>query len=162
MPRLLSIRFASLFGLLGSILLTGGFFMPFRFVSVTFRNEPTQYSVDSLWRMLYETVTGGSGLRDSCLNVAIIVFLLSILLPLVIFLFGLLGKGKQNIFACCLALVSIGFLEFLPFSAFLFASPFGSRVAEIHTPGPGFGMLFLGYVLSITGSIITQFVQEKK
>jgi hypothetical protein len=162
MSRLLSIRFASLFGLLGSVLLIVGFFMPIRFVSVPLHNQPAQYSVDSVWSMLYETITGGSGFRDFPLTVAIIVFLLSLLMPLVIFLFGLFGQGKPNIFACALALASTGLLEFLPFSALLLASPFGSHVTEIHTPGPGFGMMFVGYVLSITGSIITQFVQERK
>ncbi len=96
MSRFLSIRFASLFGLLGSILLIIGFFMPIRFVSVPLRNQPVQYNVDSVWSMLYETITGGSGLRDSLLTVAIIVFLLSLLMPLVIFLFGLLGKESRT------------------------------------------------------------------
>jgi len=161
MPRLSSLRLASLIGLLGSALVIIGFFLPSRFVTVAFPPNPTSYSADSFWSMLSNTITGGT-IRNLSSEMAIGSFLLTILIPLLPSLAGFLGKGKRVILIFSLGFAILGFLEFLIFSALLLSfSTWGGRVTEIHTSGPGFWLMLSGFPLCIGSSIIAQHLLSK-
>ena len=94
MPHLSSLRLVSLIGLLGSVLVIIGFFLPTRFVSVAFPPHPASSSADSYWSMLDQTITSGS-ILDLSSKMEIGSFLLAILIPLLTSLAGLLGTGKR-------------------------------------------------------------------
>ncbi|WP_201394442.1 hypothetical protein [Ktedonobacter sp. SOSP1-85] len=161
MPHLSSLRLVSLIGLLGSALVIIGFFLPTRFVTVAFPPLPASSSADSYWSMLGDTVTGGT-IHELSLEMEIGSFLLAILIPLLTSLAGLLGTGKRNILLLSLGFAILGFLEFLLFSALLLSfSRWGGRVTEIHTSGPGFWLMLIGFPLCIGSSIIAHHLLSK-
>jgi hypothetical protein len=156
MPHLSSLRLVSLIALLGSALVIIGCFLPVRFVTVTFPPNPASSSADSFWSMLGNTVTGGT-IHDLSLEMAIGSFVLTILIPLLTSLIGFLGFGKRVLLILSLAFAILGFLEFLAESALLLSfSRWGGRVIEIHTSGPGFWLMLIGFPLCIGSSIIAQ------
>ncbi|GHO61137.1 hypothetical protein KSC_000290 [Ktedonobacter sp. SOSP1-52] len=121
-----SFRLVNWIGLLGSVLLIIGFFLPVRFVAITFLHQPTSYSTDSFGSMLGSTIIGGT------------LLLLAILIPLLSFLAGLLGTVKRVMLILSLLFAILGFLGFLIVSMFLLSfSRWGGRVTETHTSGPG-------------------------
>ncbi|EFH88506.1 hypothetical protein Krac_9980 [Ktedonobacter racemifer DSM 44963] len=152
MSRLYSLRLASLIGLLGSGLVIIGFFLPARFVTVIFHLQPPLYSTDSFWSMLVNTVTGGT-IHDLSSEMAIGSFLLSILVPLLTFLTGLFGKRKRAIFILSLIFATLGLLEFLASSLLLLSFSFPHTGTEIHTSGPGFWLMLIGFPICIGSSI---------
>ena len=173
MPHLSSLRLVSLIALLGSALVIIGCFLPVRFVTVAFPPNPASSSADSYWSMLGNTVTGemraGGAIYDLPLKMEIGSFLLAILIPLLTFLTGLLGKGKRVIlllsrgFAISLGFAILGFLEFFFMSIFLFSGwAGGGHMTETHTSGPGFWLMLIGFPLCIGSSIIAQHVLSKR
>src|SRR5260221_2153441 len=140
MPRLSSLRLASLIGLLGSALVIIGFFLPSRFVTVVFPPAPATSSADSSWSMLHNTVTGGN-IHFVSSEMEIGSFLLSILIPLLTSLPGLLGKGKRVICLLSLGLSILGFFELLIFSTLLLSFGWASHGTETHTAAPGFWLM---------------------
>ena len=150
MPHWVFFRLVSFIGLLGSVLLIIGFFLPVRFVTVTFLHQPPSSSADSFGSML-----GTSGTGDTLL-------LLTILIPLLTFLAGFLGIMKRAILTLSLTFALLGFLGFLIASMFLLSlSRWGGRVTEIHTSGPGFWLMLIGFPLCIGSSIIAQHLLSK-
>ncbi len=160
MPRLSALRLASLIGLLGSALVIIGFFLPSRFVTIVFPPAPATSSADSSWSMLHNTVTGGN-IHFVSSEMEIGSFLLSILIPLLTSLPGLLGKGKRVICLLSLGLSILGFFEFLIFSTLLLSFGWASHGTETHTAGPGFWLMLSGFPLCIGSSIIAQHVLSK-
>jgi hypothetical protein len=153
MPHLVSLRIASLIGLLGSALVIIGFFLPVRFVTITFPPNPPTFSADSYWSMLDQTLTGGSILGPSSL-MGIGSFLLAIIIPLWSSLNRLFGEGKRILLLLSLGAAPLGFLEFLVSAQFFLAfSHWSARVIEIHTVGPGYWLMFIGFPLCIISSI---------
>ncbi|WP_201388222.1 hypothetical protein [Ktedonobacter sp. SOSP1-52] len=103
--------------------------------------------------MLVNTVTGGS-IFMAPEQISIGSFLLSILVPLLTFLAGLFGRRKRAIFILSLIFATLGLLEFLAFSLLLLSfSRWGGRVTEIHTSGPGFWLMLIGFPICIGSSI---------
>src|SRR5581483_4121864 len=98
MPHWFSFRLVSLIGLLGSVLLIIGFFLPVRFVAVTFLHQPPSYSADSFGSMFGNSVTSGT------------LLLFAILIPLLTFLAGFLGTVKRVILILSLTVAILGFL----------------------------------------------------
>jgi hypothetical protein len=160
MPRVSALRLASLLGLLGSVLVIGGFFLPSRFVTVVFPPAPATYSADSYWSMLHNTVTGGN-IHLVSWEMEIGSFLLAILIPLLTSLTGLLGKGKRIICLLSLGWSILGFLEFLIFSTLLLSIGWASHATVTHTAGPGFWLMLSGFPLCISSSIIAQYLLVK-
>jgi hypothetical protein len=135
-------RLMSLIGLLGSVLLMIGFFLPVRFVTVTFLYQPPSYSVDSFGSILAHSVIGGTML------------LLTILIPLLTFLVGLLDTVRRAILTLSVTFTILGFLGFLVVSRLLLSfSTWGGRVTEIHTSGPGFWLMLIGFPICIGCSV---------
>lgn len=163
MPRLSVLYLAGLMGELGTALVIAGFFLPCRFVAVTFPPNPTLYSADSFWSMLVNTVTSESFRLDlSGTHLAIGSFLLVLLVLLLSSLATLLGKLKRVLMILNLVFAILGFLEFLIFSALLLSfSEVGLRVTEIHTSGPGFWLMLSGFPLCIGSSIIAEHLLSK-
>lgn len=150
MPHWFFFRLVNWIGLLGSVLLIIGFFLPVRFVAITFLHQPPSYSADSFGSMLGNSVIGGT------------LLLLAILIPLLTFLAGLLGTVKRVILVLSLTFAILGFLGFLIVSMFLLSfSRWGGRVTEIHTSGPGFWLMLIGFPLCIGSSIIAQHLLSK-
>ena len=87
MSRLLLVRLACIAGLLGSALVIGSFFLPLRAVSVAFPPAPATNGTDSYWSMLSQTATGGT--MNIGVGIIVLVFILSILIPAILFLGGL-------------------------------------------------------------------------
>lgn len=161
MPRLSSLRLASLLGLLGSTLVISGFFLPSRFVTVVFPPNPAISSADSYWSMLITTVSGGR-IFDWSLEMEIGSFLLAILIPLLTSLAGLAGFGKRVMLLLSRGFALLGFLEFLLFSALLLSfSHWGGRVTETHTAGPGFWLMLSGFPLCIGSSNLAHYLLAK-
>ncbi len=145
MPRLSALRLASLLGLLGSVLVISGFFLPSRFVTVVFPPAPATYAADSYWSMLHDTVTGGN-IQLVSSEMEIGSFLLAILIPLLTSLTGLLGKGKRIICLLSLGWSILGFLESLIFSTLLLSIGCACHATVTNTAGPGFGSCSAGFL----------------
>ncbi len=163
MSRLSSLRLAGLIGGLGVALVIAGFFLPCRFVTVAFPPNPASYSADSFWSMLVNTVTSENFRLDlSDTHLAIGSYLLALLVLLLTSLATLLGKLKRVLMILNLVFGTLGFLEFLIFSALLLSfSRWGGRVTEIHTSGPGFWLMLSGFPLCIGSSIIAEHLLSK-
>lgn len=160
MPRVSALRLASLLGLLGSVLVISGFFLPSRFVTVVSSPAPAMYAADSYWSMLHDTVTGGN-IHLVSWEMEIGSFLLAILIPLSTSLTGLFGTGKRIICLLSLGWSILGFLEFLIFSTLLLSIGWASHATVTHTAGPGFWLMLSGFPLCISSIIIAQYVLVK-
>lgn len=150
MSRLFLQRLVSSVGVLGAVLVIGGFFLPCRIT--TYPTHPVWNTTDSFWEMFVNTVTSPSAPLDLPTGLEIGSFSLAILIPLGISLTALLGKRKRVFFRFSLAFAMLGFMEVLIVSFWLFGLTF-ARVVEIRTAGPGLRLMLSGFLISIGRSI---------
>jgi hypothetical protein len=139
-----------LIGLLGSILVIIGFFSPFRITSLPAYPDV----IDSFWTMLADTVTGP--VLNLPLGIGIGIFLLSMLIPFLASLAGLLDVGKQVLHRSSRVFAILGLLELLIVSPFLLSRltpdpPFAAHSTS--AMGPGEWLMLGGFLVSIGGSI---------
>lgn len=150
----------NMLGAAGAALGAIGFFMPFRteiFTGTRGLFAPPYPAgtilTDSFWQMLGNTLRGGAAALALPLpleSLLIGVFLLSILVPLGMFLGALLGKQKQRLLLFSLFLAFLGFLEFVCYSSLLLG---GIPTGATCTPQSGFWLMLIGFVLSIGSAL---------
>ena len=141
-------RVSCVIGLLGSLLVSTGFFSPVRMTSLPGYPD----AIDSFWTMLVDTITGG----DRPLGIACATFLLTFLIPFLASLAGLLDDGKQVLHRLSSAFAILGLLELLMVSRFFLFSSFALYphvVARTIVVGPGEWLMLSGFLVSIGSSI---------